>query len=78
MKRGVLVGLAPGLITTSIGVFFTPPYSWLHWVLWAVTVLSMPISIWALTLSRGDHLGTKELEALRCKADVGAGLTRGS
>jgi|GEM_PF-758516 len=68
--RGVLVGLAPLLIAASISSLFSQPfgwnrYGWLHYVLWAVTLLTIPVSVVGLRMDIGEFFGSRELEEAR-------------
>jgi hypothetical protein len=70
LGRSVLIGVAPLLIAASIGSLFSQPfgwnnYGWLHYLLWALTLLSIPISVLGLQSEIGDYFGMKELELLR-------------
>jgi hypothetical protein len=68
--RGVLLGLAPLLIAASISSLFSQPfgwnkYGWLHYLLWAVTLLSIPGSVIGVRMDVGEFFGSRELEEAR-------------
>jgi deoxycytidine triphosphate deaminase len=73
VTQGALVSLAPVLIATSLGSLFSQPfglneYGWLHYILWTMSIVSIPISVWALRLGIGDYFTLRKLEQLRAGA----------
>jgi deoxycytidine triphosphate deaminase len=74
--RGVQIGLAPLLVAATIGSLFSQPfgsnkYGWLHYALWMLTGISIPISIISYKRELGDYFGSKQLRALRQNRDGG-------
>ena len=65
-----MTGIGPLLIATSIGSLFSQPfgmkkYGVLHFGLWALTLLSLPLSYWAIRLEVGEYFTSKHLANLR-------------
>ncbi len=68
--RGVRIGASPVLIACSIGSLFSQPfgwkeYGWLHYALWAITAISIPVSIGGIRLRVPEFFGTQRLDAIR-------------
>jgi hypothetical protein len=38
-------------VTTSLGALLKTPYEWIHYVLWGVTAVLLPLGLWALFVS---------------------------
>ena len=58
--RGTMIGVAPILIAASIGSLFSQPfgwisYGWLHYALWLVTLLAVPVSVVGLRMHEGQY-----------------------
>jgi hypothetical protein len=67
--RGLLVGAGPTLLAASIGSLFSQPfgmttYTWLHYALWAATLLAIPASLLAYRHEIGEYLTNKRLQAM--------------
>lgn len=63
-------GLFPILFSASIGILFTNPYDLMHYVIWIITVLSIPITIYAFSTEIGSHLGKYELEKIELQKET--------
>jgi len=63
-------GIFPILLSTSIGIYFSNEYSFMHYLVWILTVVSIPITIYAFNTEIGAHLGKAELEAIEEKKNV--------
>jgi deoxycytidine triphosphate deaminase len=66
--KAITIGLCPTLLALSLGSLFERPIGFLHYAVWALTILTLPISILALRTEPGEYLGEreqKELERLR-------------
>lgn len=63
-------GLFPLLISASIGIFFSNPYNMMHYIIWAITVISIPITIYAFNTEVGLHLGKYELEKIESQKEI--------
>ena len=60
----------PLLLGVGLGSLFAQPFGWWHYMLWVGAGLSLPISVYAVTRSVGDHFGRDELEqALRRQSE---------
>lgn len=64
------IGTAPLLIACSLGSIYSQPfglttYGWLHYALWALTVLAIPFSAWGLRDELGAYLTTHVLQSIR-------------
>lgn len=69
LSRGIQVGLAPLLVATSIGSLFSQPfgwqrYGWLHYTLWILTAISIPVSLLGYKRELGEYFGVKQLRAV--------------
>ena len=70
--RGLLVGSAPVLLSASLSSLFSQPfgwttYGWLHYVLWTVTLFSLPISFLGLRWELPEYFTVHTLDELRRK-----------
>lgn len=70
VRHGGLVSAGPLLLATTLGSFFDTPfnwtrYGWLHYLLWSLTAVAIPISIASLRRDLGEYFGLKELEHAR-------------
>ena len=57
-------GLFPILLSASIGSLFTDSIGILHYILWIISLLSLPITIYTSNTDVGPHLGRKELKEI--------------
>ena len=62
VRKAVLSGIAPMLLALSARQLFAPPFGWLHYILWGLTALSVPVSLWAFLRENSTYLGTQELQ----------------
>jgi hypothetical protein len=72
--QGILVGAGPILVATSIGSLFSQPfgwnrYGWLHYLLWALTVVAIPFSVAAFRWDIGEYFNRRDLERIRRERD---------
>jgi deoxycytidine triphosphate deaminase len=65
----VFRGAFPFLLALSLGIAFTPGFGVLHYVTWAVTLLALPLCLYALRTEAGDHLGRTELARAKKVSD---------
>jgi deoxycytidine triphosphate deaminase len=70
LSRDILIGAAPLLIACSVGSLYSQPfgwthYGWIHYVLWAVTILSAPVSLSVLRSDIGEYLTPAALDHRR-------------
>jgi dUTPase len=68
--RDSLIACAPVLIACSLGSLFSQPfgstiYGWIHYSLWLVTALSVPVSIFACRSDLGEFLTVSDLGRLQ-------------
>jgi deoxycytidine triphosphate deaminase len=66
--KAVTIGVFPTMLALSLGSLFERPIGFLHYAVWALTVLTLPISLLAMRTEPGEYLGAreqKELERLR-------------
>src|ERR1700683_1157909 len=61
--RNVAVGTFPVMLTASLGSLFAQPIGILHYIVWGLTVLSIPVSWLGVRSTPREYLGRKELEA---------------
>jgi hypothetical protein len=54
-------GAFPIMLSVSLGALFAHPYSWLHAAIWALTLLSLPVSIVGFRTEPSEYLDKKEL-----------------
>jgi deoxycytidine triphosphate deaminase len=68
MLDRIFVGAAkaafPIMLALSLGSFFEKPVGFLHYAVWLVTLITLPITVAAFRNSAGDYLGRKELREL--------------
>ena len=57
-------GLFVPLVMLSLGMIVRQPFTWLHYMVWGVTPLSLPLSYFAWKTDVGEHLGERELRAV--------------
>ena len=63
-------GLFPILISTSIGIYFSNEYTFMHYFIWFLTFISIPITIYAFNTEVGAHLGKMELERIESQKNI--------
>jgi deoxycytidine triphosphate deaminase len=64
LLRNVAKGIFPVMLTASLGSIFSQPISLLHYIVWGLTVLSIPVSWLGLKSTPREYLGRRELEAI--------------
>jgi deoxycytidine triphosphate deaminase len=75
--RGTMIASCPFLLSASIGslfelgVFGGKPYGVLHYLIWILTVVSVPVSIIGTYIDTGVYLGQKTLWAVLLKRGKG-------
>ena len=65
MRDSLLLGVFPVFFSASIGSLFVRPVGALHFVLWALTLVSAGVSAYALGRRDTDYLTKRELRAAR-------------
>jgi hypothetical protein len=64
LLRNVAKGSFPVMLTASLGSIFAQPIGVLHYVVWGLTLLTIPVSWIGFKTTPREYLGRKELEAL--------------
>jgi hypothetical protein len=62
--RNVAKGAFPVMLTASLGSLFAQPIGVLHYIVWGITLLTIPISWLGLKNTPREYLGRRELEAI--------------
>jgi deoxycytidine triphosphate deaminase len=62
--RNVAKGTFPVMLTASLGSLFAQPIGVLHYIVWGLTLLTIPVSWIGLKNTPREYLGRKELEAI--------------
>jgi deoxycytidine triphosphate deaminase len=61
--RNIAKGAFPIMLTASLGSLFAQPIGILHYIVWGLTALSIPVSWLGVKSTPREYLGRKELEA---------------
>jgi len=64
MRRAIIASL-PVMASVSLGSLFVHPIGVLHYIVWGVTLLTIPFSALGVRNSLGEYLGKQELSELR-------------
>ena len=62
--RNVAKGSFPVMLTASLGSLFSQPIGVLHYIVWGLTLLTIPVSWIGLKNTPREYLGRKELEGI--------------
>ena len=62
--RNVAKGAFPVMLTASLGSLFAQPIGLIHYIVWGLTLLSLPVSWLGVKSTPRAYLGRRELEAI--------------
>ena len=75
IRSGLSVALFPIGASTSLGIILVQPFSILHYLIWAITIVSLIPFISSLTEAPKQYLGEKELSNLKNDTHPTSGST---
>jgi hypothetical protein len=64
LMRAPTIGLFPLMAAATIGSFFSHPFGLLHYIIWAITLIVMPVSVLGYRNPPGVYLTRRDLEEL--------------
>jgi len=62
--RNVAKGSFPVMLTASLGSLFAQPIGIVHYIVWGLTLLTIPVAWVGIKNTPRDYLGRKELEQI--------------
>lgn len=70
--RNVAKGSFPVMLTASLGSLFAQPIGIVHYIVWALTLLTIPVAWIGFKNTPRDYLGRRELRKIERRRGVGA------